>query len=166
MTSWHHIIGQDILLGQSNQNKHVNVTFTIWCHVVMSCDVMTSCRDVMWCHVTSWRHDVTPWRHVTSYDVMTSWQDVTLGHDIAPMTYISYGFNQIRTSWKSCFLSCDLWPWPINLSEILTRSIPLLILESVCQTVWLWEHSWTDRRTDRKMDWKTETQDRYYYINH
>ena len=35
----------------------------------------------------------------------------------------------------------DLWPWPLNSSEILSSSMSVKIFESICQTVRPWEHT-------------------------
>ncbi len=86
-------------------------------------------------------HDVTPWRHVTS------WRHTVRSHDIIIMSWqsepaqINPSENPKITFFNLATLSFDLWPWPSNLSEILSRSTPPPNFWSVCQTVRLWE-SW------------------------
>ena len=50
----------------------------------------------------------------------------------------------------------DLWPWPSNSSEILSRSIPIWNFVSICQAVWPWERWRTDRRKHGKTDRRTD----------
>ena len=56
-------------------------------------------------------------------------------------------------------MTFDLWPWPCNLSEILSRSIPPLNLESVRSTVQPGERWQTDRQTH------THRRDRFHTLN-
>ncbi len=56
-------------------------------------------------------------------------------------------------------LTFDLWPWPSNLSEILSRSIPNFA--TVSQTVQPWECWLTDGHTHRH----TDTLDRFYTLD-
>ena len=44
-------------------------------------------------------------------------------------------------------LTFDLWPWPLNSSEISSRSTPVPNFRSEWQRVWLWECSLTCRQT-------------------
>ncbi len=111
-------------------------------------DVKMSCRDavprrdpVPWRHVMSWRRtvtsrDVMSWCHMTS-GVMTNWLCV-----IQPSETLEITFFNLAT------LTFDLWPWPSNSFEILSRSMPPPNFGSVCQTVQPWERWLTDRQTD------------------
>ncbi len=77
---------------------HHGVILTPWRHGVTS-------RDV------TWRHDITVWRHMT-FHVMT----VSL-HGPSHQKYRKFTFSNMAT------LTFDLWPWPSNSSEILSRYI-------------------------------------------
>ncbi len=99
---------------------------------------------------------------------VTSWRDVTLlpkdikWRDIMKLLHMTSYWMTKRTCtdqpiWKSenhVFQpsDLDLWPWPSNLSEILSRSIPPLNLESVRSTVQPGERWQTDRQTDTHTD--------------
>ncbi len=106
-----------------------------------STDVKTSCRSTMtsYCDVT-WRHDVMLWCHMTS-GVMTNWLCVIHPSETSEITF----FNLAT-------LTFDLWPWPSNSSEILSRSMPPPNFGSVCQTVQPLERWMTDRRTHGHTD--------------
>ena len=104
-------------------------------------DVKTSCRDVMTSyHDVTWRHDVMPWRHMTS-GVMTNWLCVIHPSETSEITF----FNLAT-------LTFDLWPWPLNLAEIISRSFPLPNLVTLGQTVQPWERWLTDTQTHRQTD--------------
>ena len=66
--------------------------------------------------------------------------------------------NRASQLWKITFfdlvtLTFDLWPWPFNSSEILSRSMSVKNFEAICQTVQPWERWITDRHTDRQTYW-------------
>ncbi len=109
------------------------------------------CQDVM-----PWRHTMTSWRRtVTSRDVtwrQVSWQT---GSVIHPSETSEITFFNLAT------LTFDLWPWPSNSSEILSRSTPPPNFGSVCQTVQPWERSQTDTRTHTH----TDRRDRFYTLD-
>ena len=92
-----------------------------WCHDAMS-----------WRHdVILWRHDVIPWCHITS-QCHTMMQKLKTHH---------------ITIFDLVTLTFDLWPWPSNLSGILSRSIPVSNFVTVRQSVQPWECPETDRQT-------------------
>ena len=74
--------------------------------------VVKGCQEVTaWCQVT-WRHDIVPWRHITS-GVMIKWLcAIYIGHTMRKSRKITF--------FKMATLTFDLWPWPSNLSEILS----------------------------------------------
>ncbi len=118
-----------------------HVCLALRCHHILSVflpqtsnDVMTSHRDV------TWRQDVMP-----SYDV--TWrQDVTPSYVMTKWTCTG---QAIWRSGNYVFQSSDLdlWPWPSNSSEILSRSTLLPNFGSVCQRVQPWERWQTDALT-------------------
>ncbi len=104
----------------------------------LSKDVKTSRRDV------TWRHDVLLWRHMTS-DVMTKWLcAIYIGHTVKISRKITF--------FKMATLTHDLWPWPLNLSEILSKAMFLPNFRPVAQTVQAWERWQTDTHTHTQTD--------------
>ncbi len=76
-------------------------------------------------HVTSWR------RAVTSRDVGCPTHDV-IWYEPAQ---VNLSENPKIMFFKLATLTFDLWPWPSNLSEILSRSIPPPNFESIRSTL-------------------------------
>ena len=110
-------------------------------------DVKMSRRDV------TWRHDVVLSRHMT-LGVLTKWFCAI---------YIGHTIEKVRKSrfFRMATLTFDLWPWPSNSSEILSRSIPTPNFRSVAQSVQPWECWLTDRHTHTQ----TDTPDRLYTLD-
>ena len=96
-------------------------------------DVKTSRRDV------TWR------RAVTSHDVRC--------HDQMALCNLHRSHHKKSrkiTFFKMATLTFDLWPWPLNLSEILSKAMFLPNFRPVAQTVQAWERWQTDTLTDRR----------------
>ncbi len=111
-------------------------------------DVKMSRHDVMW------RHDVVPWRH------MTSWCDVTwCPFVMTECTNINLSETSEITFFNLATLTFDLWPWPLNLAEIISRSFPLPNFVTLGQTVQPWERWLTDTQTHRLTDRQTDRTD-------
>ncbi len=96
--------------------------------------------------VVSRRHAVTSWCRAVTSGVMTKWLcAIYIGHTI--------GKSRKITFFKIATLTFDLWPWPSNLSEVLSKAMFLPNFRSVAQTVQSWERWQTDRQTDAHTDW-------------
>ncbi len=104
----------------------------------------------------TWRHDVVPSRH------MTSWCDVTWRHFVmTECTNINLSETSEITFFNLATLTFDLWPWPLNLAEIISRSFPLPNFVTLGQTVQPWERWLTDTQTHRL----TDRRDRFYTLD-
>ncbi len=132
-----------------------------FCCKMSRCDITTSWRAVTWHHVTFWCHGMTSddvrWRHVmkSHHNVKCrhmTWQSESAHINLSETPKIMF-FNMAT-------LTFDLWPWPLYSSEISSKSTPVPNFRSVPQTVWLWERSLTDRRTDGH----TRTRDQFYIL--
>ena len=100
--------------------------------------------------------DVTPWRHVTSWRLAVTSHDIRW-HDKMSLCNLHRSHHKKMSEnhvffFKMASLTFDLWPWPSNLSEILSKAMFLPNFRSVSQTVQLWEHWQTHRQTDRHTD--------------
>ena len=110
------------------------------------------------CQRMSKRHAVTSWRRtITSHDVMTSYCDVMWRHmtsGVMTNCVIHPSETSKITFFNLATLTFDLWPWPLNLSEIISRSTPPPNFGSVCQMVQPWERSQTGTHTHtHRRDW-------------
>ena len=101
------------------------------CHMTLSCHA-----DV----IEFWRHDIILWWHVTSWRHMM-WHDVVTSHVMSHFT-VQY-LKHVNLSEESFFnvvtLPFDLWPWPFNLSKILSMYISTLKFRSIGQMVLPWQ---------------------------
>ena len=82
-----------------------------------------------------WRHDFILWHHMMSHHT-PKWFYMGISFRQKPGNHIFF----IVT------LTFDLWPWPSNMSMMLSRSISRPISKSICQTVWPWE--WLQTQLD------------------
>ena len=81
--------------------------------------------DVIWeRHVTKWCHQ---WHHMTSWHSRTG-QDFTWSNSNQKTGEITF--------FVPMTLTFDVWPWPSNSSEILSRSIPVPTLVPIHRPVW------------------------------
>ncbi len=164
-------------LSYINENAPA-LTHLLRCPFYNSLARLTSFRDVMW-------HNVIPWRHMTSWHHRTG-QDFTWSHSNKKVLRKSHFFVPMT-------LTFDLWPWPSNLYEILSRSILVTTLVTIRQAVWpmtltvklvrdfikvnpctnfgtnmsncLAVRLLTNWQTGGKTERHTETRDRFYYLN-
>ena len=100
------------------------------------------------------RHDVVPWRHM-----MTKWHHIVTSRDVMTLHHIM-SYDKVNLPWGQPIWKSenhifqpsdlDLWPWPSDLYEILSRSIPPPNFESVCSTVQTGEFWQTHRHTHRQ----------------
>ena len=99
-------------------------------------------------NVVKWCQNVTPWRH------MTSWRQAVTSHDVLFHNKKAlcnlHSSHHENMSENRIFLNfdLDLWPWPSNSSEKLSKAMSMLNFRSVAQTVQPWERWQTDKRTD------------------
>ena len=100
-----------------------------WCDA----HAMTSRRDITWRHVTSWRHSVTS-HDILCHDRESTW---AVPSQVSKIHVFQHG-------------DLDLWPWPSNSSEILSRYICPPNFGSVLQTVRPWERWQTHTQTHRR----------------
>ncbi len=94
------------------------------------------------------RHDVTPMMSRLRRNVTHLWWCTFRWHCMTeqkPLIGKSRFFNLVTFTF-------DLWPWPSNSAEILSRSLCLPIFVSICQTVQPRERWITDRHTHRQTD--------------
>ncbi len=113
----------------------------------------------------------SPFAQLTSFGDVRGHSDVRGYHDVTSYTRILYQVNQIRKTWKLRFLT--LWPWPLTYDldyqtwprfhqgqpsyQFLGRYAKRFSRESA--------HKLTDGKTERQKDGKTETRDRFYYLD-
>ena len=134
MTSWCYVSR----LHLSWQSKPVYVRFfIITTHFVKIITLWRHGRDE-WRHAMTWRHTMTSWCYVSRLHL--SWQ--------SEPAYVNGSETQKIMFFLMATLTFDLWPWHSNLSEILSRWIPLPNFGSVHETVQAWERWQTDRQTD------------------
>ena len=119
-------------------------TFRIYVIVVFAIltlfDVMTSFCDV------TWRHDVIVWRHTTSWCHSKGQSNVSC-HKRQEKAVKLTGNHIFQPG------DLDLWPWPTNSSEILSRSIRTNF--GVNTSNGLTVRALTNWQTDGKTDGKT-----------
>ncbi len=139
--------GGEIQKYQKNENAGALTRPSATCPLCQySCPkFVKGCQDVM-----LWRHDVVPWRHDVPWPSCSDKLDL---HNTIKRLKITF-FNMAT-------LNFDLWPWPSNSSETLSRSIMTLNFGSVRQTVRPWECQLTDRHTRTH----THTRDRFYTLD-
>ncbi len=91
--------------------------------------------------VMLWRHTVTSWYHTMTshYIIMSRHRPAFCMLALKPENHRHHVF------WPG---ELDLWPWPSNSSEILSRSIRVSNFVIVWQSVQLWECSQTDTHTE------------------
>ena len=99
--------------------------------------------------------DVMPWCHMMS-GIMTKWLCAiyichTIRDDIKrSQCYFNLNMSHHKKKSENHALrngSLDLWPWPSNLSEMLSKAMFLPYCRSVAQMVQPCEHWQTDRHT-------------------
>ncbi len=89
------------------------------------------------CHPWQMSHDLILWRHDVYCDV----------HILASPYIIWDRSNQKSMEIIFWPRDLDLWPWPSNLTQILSRSMCLPIFKPLPKTVQLWECWITDTHT-------------------